>query len=533
LNIPCIHCLTPNEVTLPPANSDGLVPPISVRCKACGNVFSSNTPKKKRVSPWDAPSADVPNRSLEQAKVEPPRRVAPSAAAYPHQPKYVPPKPITYTINQDGNIYQVQDLAAVQRWIVENRLTRDGKISTDGQWWDRLGDRPEFKSFFEMLDKIQALESRPEPAPVIQNSEPPQIQRDPISSVPRVPSYEAERPLMVAKQEPIEPKFTPQAEELEFVPPATEEIPFDRPHTDEHATVTSMIAQESVSEPIFTAENKTPELPQPVIEESTAPGRSIYDQYPSFSDTDLPTEEELNIAQEDAEEDHAIAFVDEEWPTEQMGLDDDLEWVSAKQQKQRIVLGLVLVILIGITAKTVYSMRSGPEELSTTVELAAVDTPEEVDAEEDNLELAPEELEDNEEAVEAEEEELVSSATVASEPATTTRARPANTTPTPTARRSPPPPREPETATAFITSGRESMAEGDYRAARFSFLEAVAIEPQNPEANHGLAFAAHRQNDIPFAMRYYCRALELAQPSSALANDIQSSLDDLHLECEG
>ena len=486
------------------------------------------------MNPWDAPAADLPTKSFESTKVEPPIRVAPPAATYPHQPKYLPPQPITYTVNQDGNIYQAQDLAAVQRWIVENRLTRDGKISTDGQWWDRLGERPEFKSFFEMLDRIQALEARPEPTPVFQNSEPPLLRTTPRNTTPVVPSHEAERPLMVTKQEPILPEAAPH-ENLEFEPPATEEIPFDRPHTDEQATVASMTAQQSVSEPIFTPKPETPELALPVLEENEVTSGSIYDQYPSFSDTDLPTEEELNITEE-TDDDHAIAFVDEDWPTEQMGLDDDLEWISAKQQKQRVILGLVFVVLIGITAKTISNMRSepAPVEVSAPVELDAADSLETVDDGTESAELDPDEAATDENADEVEESEPARAAAPAvREQSPTARATPASTTPAPAVRSSPPPPREPETASSFITTGRESMAEGDYRAARFAFLEAVAIEPQNPQANHGLAFAAHQQNDIPFAMRYYCRALELAQPSSALANDNQSSLDDLHVECEG
>jgi tetratricopeptide (TPR) repeat protein len=543
LNIPCIHCLTPNEVTLPPANSKGEIPSISVRCSACGNVFSTDTPQKKEVNPWDAPSARVEKKRTKKNtgpdSVEPPRRVPPAAAAYPHQPKYAPPQPPTYTINQDGNIYQVRDLAAVQRWIVENRLTQDGKISTDGQWWDRLGDRPEFKSFFEMLDRIQALEAQPEPATVIQSVPPPQIRSEPEIKEPRPASPEAYPTFAAAQQEPSMPEASAPPDDFEFTPPATEEIPFDEPHTDEHATTASMIAQHAVSEPIFAQETvATPEPPAEIKTEPAEP--SIFDQYPSFSDSDLPTEEELQIATDEPEDEpkdepkdeHDIAFVDEDWPTEQMHLDDDLEWVSAKQKNQRIALGLVLLVLIGITTKTFLGMNSEPtvDESAAALEVVATELGEiaEVDATDDLDEPAEVLAAENS----AEADGPVSPASTESEPPAP-RASRASTAQAPPVRRAPPPAREPETAESFMTTGRESMSEGDYRAARFAFLEAVAIEPQNPEANHGLAYAAHRQNDIPFAMRYYCRALSLAQPNSALSTEIQSSLNSLHLECEG
>ncbi len=525
MNIPCTHCLTPNEVTLPPANPDGVVPTISIRCSACGNIFSPEAPAKK---------------SYDSTKVEPPRRVPPPAAAYPHQPRSAPPQQPTYTVNQDGEIYQVQDLSAVQRWIVENRLTRDGKISTDGQWWDRLGDRPEFKSFFEMLERVHALESRPEPVPVIRNSLPPLKRADPEIIKPTPRRYEETKPFVEAKKDPflpeaIEapslPEVSAQQSDFDFFPPATEEIPFDKPHTDEVSITASIAAQQEVSEPIFGYEDETPAPTLPAEIKNDETTASIYDEYPSFSDTDMPTEEELLVATDEEVDDHSVAFIDEDWPTEQMGMDDDLEWVSAKQKKQRIFLGIVLITLIGLTSKTYLNMQNDPPPTAATaaVEETVEDPIELIDGEEVN-ELVNEET--NEVAdivVEANEPE--STVPVAPQQPAQRASSPARTTQSPPARRAPV--QETESADSFMSSGRESMAEGDYRSARIAFLDAVDIEPQNPEANHGLAYAAHRQDDIPFAMRYYCRALSLAQPGSALASDIQSSIDSLHLECEG
>lgn|GEM_PF-6282891 len=558
MNIPCTHCLTPNEVTLPPSNPDGGMPSISVRCSACGNVFSTNKPLKKKSSPWDAPSADSGRNRGNNQTIEPPVRVPPAAAAYPHQPKYTPPKVPTYKISQDGNTYEVQDMAAVQRWIVENRLTRDGKISTDGQWWDRLGDRPEFKSFFEMLDRIHALESNPEPT--IQKYVPPPTQAPPKIERPILEKTEPKPVAKAVKQAaalpPIEDiSLEEKPSDFDFTPPATEEIPFDRPNTDEKAITASELSQQPASEPTFSTavdtlmstlppEPETSTEPKDLTTEATT--TSIYDQYPSFSETDLPTEEELQVASSEPEEDHSIAFIDEDWPTEQMELSEDLEWVSAKKQKNRIVVGLVLILLLGITTKTIVGMSNEPTSDESIPEgivdawpegLAnAEEESEEVEAQEDadgsaEAEAEGEAQEDAGGSVEANEEANEATAVNVPEP----QAQPARSQAAPTVRRTPPATQSQPTedAGSYMTAGREAMAEGNYRAARIAFLDAVDIEPQNPEANHGLAYAAHRQDDIPFAMRYYCRALSLAQPGSALAADIQSSLDSLHLECNG
>jgi Tfp pilus assembly protein PilF len=83
-----------------------------------------------------------------------------------------------------------------------------------------------------------------------------------------------------------------------------------------------------------------------------------------------------------------------------------------------------------------------------------------------------------------------------------------------------------------VAAGREALKNGDYGQARMEFIEAVAMAPNSADANHGLAFAAHKQGDIGTAIRYYCTASRLASPGSSIAREITSSLSNIGAVCE-
>jgi Tfp pilus assembly protein PilF len=78
-----------------------------------------------------------------------------------------------------------------------------------------------------------------------------------------------------------------------------------------------------------------------------------------------------------------------------------------------------------------------------------------------------------------------------------------------------------------MSAGRRALQSGDYTSARQAFVEAVFMAPNSAEANHGVAFAAEKQGDAVYATRYYCKARELANRGSSLADEVDESLQRL------
>ena len=78
-----------------------------------------------------------------------------------------------------------------------------------------------------------------------------------------------------------------------------------------------------------------------------------------------------------------------------------------------------------------------------------------------------------------------------------------------------------------MSAGRRALQSGDFTSARQAFVEAVFMAPNSAEANQGVAFAAEKQGDAIYAIRYYCKARELANRGSSLAGEVDDSLERL------
>ena len=50
-------------------------------------------------------------------------------------------------------IIYFDDLATLQRWIVERKVERDDEMSEDGASWQRLGAASELDAFFHLVDR--------------------------------------------------------------------------------------------------------------------------------------------------------------------------------------------------------------------------------------------------------------------------------------------------------------------------------------------------------------------------------------------
>jgi predicted Zn finger-like uncharacterized protein len=54
-----------------------------------------------------------------------------------------------------GQTHDVRDLTQLHKWIIERRVTRNDKISADGQSWQTLGSMAELVPFFDIVDSAE------------------------------------------------------------------------------------------------------------------------------------------------------------------------------------------------------------------------------------------------------------------------------------------------------------------------------------------------------------------------------------------
>jgi len=102
--------------------------------------------------PAPRPRVSSADRSLLEADTEgdtrdPPQKTEPE-----------PPTGEGFFVEQDGVTYTLADLATLQRWIVERRISRDANISHDGDRWDPLGTWPKLHLFFDLVERLESWE---------------------------------------------------------------------------------------------------------------------------------------------------------------------------------------------------------------------------------------------------------------------------------------------------------------------------------------------------------------------------------------
>ena len=123
---------------------------VRVKCTSCGNLFRVS---RRTKSPEREPVALEFRRPESQASAH----------------SWMVRRP-------DGSAFHFKELATLQRWIVERRVTRQDEISRSGEVWRKLGDLTELVSFFELVENATSLAepggrtsapapTRPEPPP--------------------------------------------------------------------------------------------------------------------------------------------------------------------------------------------------------------------------------------------------------------------------------------------------------------------------------------------------------------------------------
>jgi predicted Zn finger-like uncharacterized protein len=75
---------------------------------------------------------------------------------------------------ESGAIFPFRELSTLQRWIVERKASRDDQVASggEGRTWRRLGDIPELRSFFSLVERAsRGGEPRPDrPSPEARSS---------------------------------------------------------------------------------------------------------------------------------------------------------------------------------------------------------------------------------------------------------------------------------------------------------------------------------------------------------------------------
>jgi hypothetical protein len=518
LRITCDYCLTEYQVQPPPAQSEDSASRFSFRCSNCGRVFSADHPEPAEVS--ETPPEEPVATALEKET----------------------PKDIL--IRQGDETYSANDIATVQRWIVERRLNREGLISMDGQSWKVMGDFAELLPFLELVEKVQSLEH-----PVQKTEEPaPPAVPESVFQTEFVEVGELESAILLepentqdeldsdpfpTEEVPLPP--TPIATNLKhfstaFTAPNTEEVPFDFPLSDDQTLEAPKI--DLAPEPSLPSLSHAQDMVD-------APGPTFADDQPDF-----PTEEELLVLEEEPENDpdplgnQLFASVESDWDD---GIEDeDLAWVSDKKHSRRIVLGLLLLTLSALTGKLLMNRKASSPSTTTTANVPPQDEAKAMtQADPPANEISkPEEETLKEETLKKEKpkaEKPKAEKPVAKRPSPEknvakdpgAQARRAKAAKEAAVKRGP----QPKTAADFVDRGRQAIVLGDYVAARIHYLDAVGMEPNNAAANQGLAFAALKQGDESFAVTHFCKALSLSNPTSSMAKEAHKNLAKLNEKC--
>jgi predicted Zn finger-like uncharacterized protein len=141
---------------------------LTVQCTNCGHVFKV---KKKELvvtvavkpdelegtpipataaAPRPAGAASAPGSTT---LVGPP----PAPAAEPERAREPAREPAReWRVRQaNGNIFTFRELTTLQKWIIEQKVSRDDEISLSGEQWKRLGNIAELASFFQVVEAAE------------------------------------------------------------------------------------------------------------------------------------------------------------------------------------------------------------------------------------------------------------------------------------------------------------------------------------------------------------------------------------------
>ncbi len=123
---------------------------LTVQCTNCGHLFKVK--KKELVVTVPVKPGEMDGEPMLATAAAPRSGVpAPTAAAGQE-----PERPREWRVRQaNGNVFTFRELTTLQKWIVEQKVTRDDEISLSGDQWKRLGNIAELASFFQVVEAAE------------------------------------------------------------------------------------------------------------------------------------------------------------------------------------------------------------------------------------------------------------------------------------------------------------------------------------------------------------------------------------------
>lgn len=462
-----------------------------------------------------------------------PRAAAPSAPASPRfelPPMYEPdderPSAIGSTagefmLRQDGALFDVPDLATLQRWIMEHRVDPDDQITERGGPWTRCGDRADLAVFFAAVERLDTLDD---------------------DNQPFLSTASAFRPVSMLSR--AEEDNTPTASGAE-----TEET-MDEPSVEDYTQESERQATEEAPG-MFAAGDYRPVGLSPVFRDERPPARrSASDGLPApvpedrFEDPDWDT-----FTSPSVEEVRSFAPPPPQQPPPPPAADLGAEFLndappaSRGSTAARWLFGVGLVLAALLLSLT-FPWRPEPAAPAPTPQVRTVAVPEGAPA---AVEVAPTPA-----AVEPTPAAARPTATPAPTPRvvtptpaerrTPTPAPSARATPTPRptatpagspwsddpASRTPTPP--PPNVDELIEQGWAAIDSGNGTRARELFERALEFRPTDGVANYGMGMAFKELGRDTDARRYLCAARR--RVNSFDARDIDGILEAMGATCE-
>jgi predicted Zn finger-like uncharacterized protein len=218
MEVRCEKCQTEYELDDAKLKPGG----VTVKCTQCGNMFRV----RRRAQTGHGVAAPPTPPSPAPGAPTPPLGAPLPGSAPPTVGSTAAPR-VWLVRDRDGMVQTCRELATLQQWVVQGRVTRECEISRTGRSWKQLGDIAELGSFFRIAEEVRlrhAEAASPElaAAPPVQASSPvpdplaaPGAMRErsstsgpPPASRPR-PSRQAAVPQKVELPRPLELEFGP------------------------------------------------------------------------------------------------------------------------------------------------------------------------------------------------------------------------------------------------------------------------------------------------------------------------------------
>ena len=478
MHIVCDQCDASYELD-PPAAPFARDQNLVFRCTACGHSIPIRRGEPEPV----ASVVDVPER----------------------------PAPVSqgFLLRQEGKLYQVDDLAMLQRWIAERRIWRTDDISKDGTTWEKASDLEGVAVFFELVEQAEKSTQTASPSGKGLFAKPKNT-GDALASIQipdgAVPTQEESPP-----DEPIAPDTKAVAEVF-----------------DADETAVSDVVAEYIDPDEANEVDEVDEVPSVVEVEETTPLRLAIEAIPEEEPAVLPSVDEptMDLGEDDFfSEEQSMDFND----TVMDGgadYDDELEWMQTKR-KSMVTWWLLFFGALGGAGYFALdflnrqdSQMATPEAVTSggSAEMAPAE-PVVAEAEKSDSGSAGEQGPTGDDAVPLEQEDNATQAVVPDSvpeavseppppptPAVTTPAPTPTPTPTPRAAAPSPPP-----TPARVNPGREvdrgwtKIDREAWDAARTHFNNALRADPANGDAKFGLAYVNENQGRTDEAVRQYCR----------------------------